>query len=164
MNRLKELRQEKKLSQKEIALELQTPLRTYQRWENEESQIKPDKVQQLADFFGVSVGYLLGYEDLLTQIEEVESELSKGMSASKKMASAASSNYDELLKNTLTLLSELKKVAEVTQVDSNTLIEVIEVLKEHIKDLDDCVKKMVDSQIKYVELLNLRKKLKQYKD
>lgn len=84
MNRLKELRQEKKLSQKEIALELQTPLRTYQRWENEESQIKPDKVQQLADFFGVSVGYLLGYEDLLTQIEEVESELSKGMSASKK--------------------------------------------------------------------------------
>lgn len=61
MNRLKELRQEKKLSQKEIALELQTPLRTYQRWENEESQIKPDKAQALADFFGVSVGYLLGY-------------------------------------------------------------------------------------------------------
>ncbi|HFI0041620.1 TPA: helix-turn-helix transcriptional regulator, partial [Streptococcus suis] len=36
MNRLKELRQEKKLSQKEIALELQVPLRTYQRWENGE--------------------------------------------------------------------------------------------------------------------------------
>lgn len=61
MNRLKELRQEKKLSQKEMALELHTPLRTYQRWENGESQIKPDKAQQLADFFGVSVGYLLGY-------------------------------------------------------------------------------------------------------
>lgn len=62
MNRLKELRQEKKLSQKEIALELQVPLRTYQRWENGESQIKPDKAQALADYFGVSVGYLLGYE------------------------------------------------------------------------------------------------------
>lgn len=61
MNRLKELRQEKKLSQKEIALELQVPLRTYQRWENGESQIKPDKAQALADYFGVPVGYLLGY-------------------------------------------------------------------------------------------------------
>lgn len=63
MNRLKELRQEKKLSQKEMALELHTPLRTYQRWENGESQIKPDKAQQLADFFGVSIGVLLGYRD-----------------------------------------------------------------------------------------------------
>lgn len=63
MNRLKELRQEKKLSQKEMALELHTPLRTYQRWENGESQIKPDKAQQLADFFGVSIGYLLGYTE-----------------------------------------------------------------------------------------------------
>ncbi|EHY94059.1 DNA polymerase III subunit beta [Streptococcus pneumoniae GA02254] len=31
--------------------------------ENGESQIKPEKAQQLADFFGVSVGYLLGYID-----------------------------------------------------------------------------------------------------
>lgn len=46
-----------------MALELHTPLRTYQRWENGESQIKPDKAQQLADFFGVSIGVLLGYRD-----------------------------------------------------------------------------------------------------
>ncbi len=71
MNRLKELRQEKKLSQKEIALELQIPLRTYQRWENGESQIKPEKAQQLADFFGVSVGYLLGYSDFKDKDEYI---------------------------------------------------------------------------------------------
>ncbi|MGT2852849.1 helix-turn-helix domain-containing protein [Streptococcus pasteurianus] len=63
MNRLKELRKAKKLSQKEMALELHTPLRTYQRWENGESQIKPDKAEKFADFFGVSVAYLLGYDD-----------------------------------------------------------------------------------------------------
>ncbi|EFY03451.1 hypothetical protein Javan119_0052 [Streptococcus phage Javan119] len=63
MNRLKELRQEKKLSQKEIALELQVPPRTYQRWENGESQIKPDKAQDLADYFEVTVAYLLGYSN-----------------------------------------------------------------------------------------------------
>ena len=63
MNRLKELRKEKKLTQKELAEETDIPYRTLQRWENGESQIKPDKAQQLADFFGVSVGYLLGYSD-----------------------------------------------------------------------------------------------------
>ena len=69
MNRLKELRQEKKLSQKEIALELQVPPRTYQRWENGESQIKPDKAQALAEHFGVPVGYLLGYSEQLPDPE-----------------------------------------------------------------------------------------------
>lgn len=72
MNRLKELRQEKKLSQNEMALELQVPLRTYQRWENGESQIKPDKAQALADHFGVSVGYLLGFTDKSEKFEDEE--------------------------------------------------------------------------------------------
>ena len=63
MNRLKELRQEKKLSQKELAENIGVHYRTLQNWENGESQIKPEKAQQLADYFGVSVGHLLGYED-----------------------------------------------------------------------------------------------------
>ena len=63
MNRLKELRQEKKLSQKEIAETLGFSLRSFQRMENGESQLKPEKAQQLADYFGVSVGYLLGYSN-----------------------------------------------------------------------------------------------------
>ena len=63
MTRLKELRKEKKLTQKELAEETDIPYRTLQRWENGESQIKPEKAEKLADFFGVSVGYLLGYDD-----------------------------------------------------------------------------------------------------
>ena len=63
MNRLKELRQEKKLSQKELAENIGVHYRTLQNWENGESQIKPEKAQQLADYFGVNVGYLLGYSD-----------------------------------------------------------------------------------------------------
>lgn len=63
MNRLKELRKEKKLSQKEIAKEMSISEKTLSRWENGESQIKPEKAQQLADIFGVSVGYLLGYSE-----------------------------------------------------------------------------------------------------
>lgn len=63
MNRLKELRKEKKLTQKEMAKELKVPYRSYQRWENEEVQIKPDKAKQLADYFKVTIAYLLGYSD-----------------------------------------------------------------------------------------------------
>lgn len=163
MNRLKELRKEKKLSQKEIAKEMSISEKTLSRWENGESQIKPEKAQQLADFFGVSVGYLLGYEDLLDQIEEVDSELSKGMTIAKNLSVTASSSYEELFRNILILLKGLKEVAEVTQVDSNTLIEVVESLEEHMKDLDDSIRKMVSAQIKYIELQNLKKKLNKYK-
>jgi transcriptional regulator with XRE-family HTH domain len=62
MNRLKKLRQEKKLTRDKLSQEIDINLRTIQRWESGENQIKPDKAKMLADFFGVSVGYLLGYE------------------------------------------------------------------------------------------------------
>lgn len=62
MNRLKELRQKNELSQKELAENIRVHYRTLQNWENGESQIKPEKAQQLAEYFGVNVGYLLGYE------------------------------------------------------------------------------------------------------
>lgn len=62
MNRLKELRKRDKITQVAFAKDNGIPLRTLQSWENGESQIKPEKAQQLADYFGVSVGYLLGYE------------------------------------------------------------------------------------------------------
>ena len=63
MNRLKELRKEKGLTQVELANIVNISKITVLRWENEERQIKPDKAQQLADYFGVSVGYLLGFSN-----------------------------------------------------------------------------------------------------
>ncbi|HEL2003768.1 TPA: XRE family transcriptional regulator [Streptococcus suis] len=62
MNRLKKLRQEKKLSQKELADYLGINEKTISRWENGESTIKSDKAQALAEHFRVPVGYLLGYD------------------------------------------------------------------------------------------------------
>ncbi len=62
MNRLRELRKEKKLTQQELADAIGVTRRGFQKWEKGESQIKPEKAQQLADYFEVSVGYLLGYE------------------------------------------------------------------------------------------------------
>lgn len=62
-NRLKILRKEKGKTQTELAEEIGVSKITVLRWEQGERQIKPEKAQQLADYFGVSVGYLLGYSE-----------------------------------------------------------------------------------------------------
>ena len=72
MNRSKELRKEKKLTQEELAGEIGVSKITILRWENGERQIKPDKAQELACYFGVSIGYLLGYSDDNREAKSVE--------------------------------------------------------------------------------------------
>lgn len=72
MNRLKQLRKEKGLTQQKVADEIGVTKRTYIYWENEESQIKTNKASQLADYFGVSVGYLLGYEPESEQVSNYQ--------------------------------------------------------------------------------------------
>ena len=49
MNKLRELRKEKGDTQEVVAKAMGVTRRGYQKWENEESQIKPDKAQQLAE-------------------------------------------------------------------------------------------------------------------
>ncbi|WP_347111436.1 helix-turn-helix domain-containing protein [Streptococcus salivarius] len=61
MNNLKWARKQKGLTQEELASELGISKRGYQRIESEEVQIKPQKLKALADYFGVSEGYILGY-------------------------------------------------------------------------------------------------------
>lgn len=60
MNNLKWLRKQKGLTQQELASELGITKRGYQRIESEEVQISK-KLKELADYFGVSEGYILGY-------------------------------------------------------------------------------------------------------
>lgn len=72
MNRLRDLRKEKQLSQKEIADFLGINEKTISRWENGESTIKSDKAQQLAEYFGVNVGYLLGYTEQSPDEEKIK--------------------------------------------------------------------------------------------
>lgn len=71
MNRLKELRKEAKKTQQEAADIANVTKRTYIYWEQGERQIKPDKAQLLADYFGVEVPYLLGYDVGLTPVKDL---------------------------------------------------------------------------------------------
>lgn len=62
MNNLKLLRKQKKLTQQELSEAVSIPKCTIQRLENSESQISIGKAKKLAEYFGVSVGYLLGFD------------------------------------------------------------------------------------------------------
>lgn len=104
MNRLKELRQEKKLSQKEIAETLGFSLRSFQRMENGESQIKPEKAQKLADYFGVSVGYLLGYEEAKT-LENILKDAEEYLEMTED--DLLSDNYSSRIKIALSEMSDI---------------------------------------------------------
>ena len=136
MNRLKELRKQKGLTQQGLADEISVSKITVLRWENEERQIKPEKAQQLADFFGVSVGYLLGYEviDLMgaTDLEEYI------------FFNGDYSNPDKTRKEYFEKISEkiktYKKVADSLngRYNKNKAIEAIELLENNGEnDLDD---------------------------
>ena len=110
MNRLKELRKEKKLTQTELADEIGVTKLSISNWERGERDIKFDKAQQLADFFGVSVGYLLGFE----------------------------SNQDGCLGELLEEIKEIRQYACLVAGFNQVFIpenEVISVIEKHIKSL-----------------------------
>ena len=61
--RLKALRQEKGMSQEQVARELSVTLGAYSRLEKEGSMPNYANFVRLADFFGVSMDYLAGRTD-----------------------------------------------------------------------------------------------------
>jgi len=61
--RLKELRIEKGLSIAKLSKLVSISTGSICRWENNQSDIKGEQLIVLADFFGVTVGYLLGTEN-----------------------------------------------------------------------------------------------------
>ncbi len=60
---LKQLRTENKLSQGDLALKLNTTLKTISHWETGYSEPSLTQLVELSRIFEVSVGYLLGIED-----------------------------------------------------------------------------------------------------
>lgn len=76
--RLKELREKKHLSQKQLAIELGVGVGSVGMWESSERVPPAKRLQTIANYFGVSVDYLLG-RDLITPEERAA-----GASATRK--------------------------------------------------------------------------------
>ena len=119
MNRLKELKKKKKLTQKELAEEIGISKRTLAYWENGESQIKPEKAEKLANFFGVSIAHLLGYED----------------NDFKNETNIKAAVLDEALKklHAIMVLAESSESPNLVEFGIGTAIAVIENFKKEIE-------------------------------
>ena len=61
--RLKQLRKERKISQLQLAFDLNMNQNTISRYENLERQADYDTLIRFADYFDVSIDYLLGRTD-----------------------------------------------------------------------------------------------------
>ncbi len=61
--RLKELRKKKKISQLKMAIDLNMNQNSISRYENLERQADYETLVRFADYFGVSLDYLLGRTD-----------------------------------------------------------------------------------------------------
>lgn len=60
MNRIKELRSEKKLTQSDLAKALDVARTTMANYETEARQLDPQTIRKLCAFFGCTADYLLG--------------------------------------------------------------------------------------------------------
>ncbi|EFY01809.1 helix-turn-helix domain-containing protein [Streptococcus dysgalactiae] len=140
MNRLKELRTNQKKTQQDMSEFLNMSRRGYQKIENGESQIKPEKAQALADFFGVSVGYLLGYED-----KEAGSFFTALISAGKDRGDGIVSLGDKELGAFVIDYSVLDNIENIDSVEELDELSIDALLANRL--LDRLKEKMIKSNI-----------------
>lgn len=73
MNRIKELRKEKNLTQADLAKLLDVSDRSIGFYENEKRDPDTKALKKLADYFSVTIDYLLGRTDTRQEVEAVYS-------------------------------------------------------------------------------------------
>ena len=82
--RIKELREEKNLSQGRLAEIIETSQRNIGRWENGENEPSYSQLIKLANFFNCSLDYLVGREDDLGNITTSTLAPAETLSADEK--------------------------------------------------------------------------------
>lgn len=111
MNRIKELRKQHKLSQRDLSEQIGVNIRTVQRWERGEGAMKPPTAEGVANFFRVSVGYLLGYSQKPGIPEKEELQLSERQKYIQKLTNIEISLLLDSEFMSSQDLSDIKRVA-----------------------------------------------------
>ena len=100
INRIKELRAEKNISQAQLAVAVGVTADAIGKYERSDREPKLKIWQKLADYFGVSVGYLQGIEDKFEPVSELEHQKShdaiwEGMAKTLRAASVGTIGWEE---------------------------------------------------------------------
>ena len=147
MTRIKELRKKKKVTQQEVAEAIGITRRGFQKWENGESQIKSNNAQQLADYFGVSVGYLLGYSDVRFELEQIEKAIKN------RLIDSESTINKDVFENTLKIV-ELARFLDL-DLDTITSLYFYNCEISKVKTLNDLFDFFDSEAHGYMELLSI---------
>lgn len=83
--RLKELREQRKLNMRQMAIILDVPYTTYVSWEKGEREPNSEKLVLLSRYFGCTVDYLIGLSDEFDTVPEPSEEEGKKESAPLKV-------------------------------------------------------------------------------
>lgn len=161
MNRIKELRKSKNggMTQQELAEAVSIPKRTIQRLENNESQIKPDKAQLLADYFGVGVSYLLGcdtdntFSDLITKINHWADERNLKQADPKIQWMRVTEEVGEIRDVLLKPTKFTEPQAALKDAIGDTLVTIIVLAHQLDLDVTECL------SIAYDEIKNRKGKM-----
>lgn len=99
MEKLKELRKERRLKQADVARALNISVQVYCNYENSLREPSQETLIKLADFFGVSVDYLLGRESTTIDADtfDIAFYASKGITDEEKREEAE--KFLDYLKN-----------------------------------------------------------------
>lgn len=100
INRIKELRAENNISQAQLAVAVGVTADAIGKYERSDREPKLKIWQKLADYFGVSVGYLQGIEDKFEPVSELEHQKShdaiwEGMAKTLRAASVGTIGWEE---------------------------------------------------------------------
>ena len=126
MNRIKELRKKKGLTQIQLANVMHVSQGTISAYEAGTVQIDQETLKALADYFGVSIDYLLGYENATTPPEAltVEDYAASGAAVRVTPRPQPQPQPSASLDAIIDQLSRLRDTAAPLKTDEQTLIEM----------------------------------------
>ena len=173
-NRLKILRKEKGLTQTKLAHEIGVSKRTIIAWENDERQIKPEKAQLLAKHFGVSVGYLLGYDNSPSKIflKELEEQADHYLTDEEKEELKARPEAKNYYLDLVSWRMRDEQLAQLQQQDKEFDKDFIKFIEKYsiylsdnqINQIKDLMKSMSSINTKYLNVITAGRYFGQMKD
>lgn len=92
--RLKELRNNKNISQKELATVMFVSQQTIAKWETDKATPNPDTLLRLANFFNITVDFLIGRTNFINSRESV---IYPVVEKYKKLNTAGRNKVDEYI-------------------------------------------------------------------
>lgn len=159
MNRLKELRKSRKIKQTELADLIEVSSRTVSHWEKGEREITSNKLGQLADYFGVSIPYLLGYDtdntfsDLINKINHWADERNLKQADPKIQWMRITEEVGEIRDVLLKPTKFTEPQAALKDAIGDTLVTIVVLAHQLDLDVTECL------SIAYEEIKNRKGKM-----